>query len=134
MNKKLQLFLLAMLIMTAGIICMAETAAEKKEIKLPALMDFGAKKCIPCKEMAPILEKLEKEYKGIFTVKFIDVWMTENAEEAKKFKIETIPTQIFMDKNGKELWRHIGFISEEDIFKKWKELGYNFEKKADNKK
>ncbi|OGV36581.1 MAG: hypothetical protein A2020_10280 [Lentisphaerae bacterium GWF2_45_14] len=107
------------------------------ETKLPMLLDLGAKKCIPCKMMAPILEELEKEYEGIFTVKFIDVWQKENAAEAGKYKIESIPTQIFFDENGKELWRHTGFISKADILKKWKALGCDFEwmkKKSEEKK
>jgi len=92
------------------------------------LIDLGAKKCIPCKMMAPILDELTKEYEGMFMVKFIDVWQKENASEAEKYKIESIPTQIFFDENGKELWRHTGFISKADILKKWKELGCDFEK------
>jgi thioredoxin 1 len=114
----------------------AAKAEKKVEAKLPQLLDLGAKKCIPCKKMAPILDGLEKEYKGILIVKFIDVWVKENAAEAKKYEISSIPTQIFFDKEGKELWRHVGFISKEDILKKWKELGYNLEelKKKSEKK
>lgn len=107
----------------------------KEEAKIPMLVDLGAKKCIPCKMMAPILDELGKEYTSVFKVKFIDVWEKEGAAEAEKYKIDTIPTQIFFDEKGKELWRHTGFISKEDILKKWKELGYDFEKvkKADKK-
>ncbi|MDD5597973.1 MAG: thioredoxin family protein [Victivallaceae bacterium] len=107
----------------------AKTEAEAKkkiEAKLPLLLDFGAKQCIPCKKLAPILDELEKEYKGILTVKFIDVWVKENAAEAKKYEISSIPTQIFFDAEGRELWRHEGYISMEDILAKWKELGYDF--------
>jgi thioredoxin 1 len=89
--------------------------------KLPRLLDLGAGKCIPCKMMAPILEELKKEYAGRFVVEFIDVW--ENEDAAKKHGIETIPTQIFFDASGKELFRHIGFFGKEDILNKWKELG-----------
>lgn len=109
--------------------CCDTTLSEvKEEVKIPMLIDLGAKKCIPCKMMAPILDELTKEYEGMFTVKFIDVWEKENVAEAEKYKIESIPTQIFFDENGKELWRHAGFISKEDILKKWKELGCDFEK------
>jgi thioredoxin 1 len=142
--------LLLVIAMAAGMICLAQQsprsyssaagnillAAESTnkapdgtaKIKLPKLLDLGSKKCIPCKMMAPVLEKLEKEYAGIMDVEFIDVWIKENADKAKKFEIESIPTQIFFDAGGKELARHAGYISEEDILKKWKELGYDFEK------
>jgi thioredoxin 1 len=97
---------------------MTETTA-----KLPRLLDLGATKCIPCKMMAPILEGLKKEYKGRLEVVFIDVW--ENPDEAKKTGIKIIPTQIFYDASGKELFRHEGFFSKEDILGKWKEFGVN---------
>jgi thioredoxin 1 len=73
--------------------------------------------------MAPILEALTVEYKGVFDVEFIDVWQAENREKAKAHGIQMIPTQIFFDAAGKELWRHEGYFSKEDILKKWKELG-----------
>lgn len=91
---------------------------------LPRLLDLGAGKCIPCKMMAPILESLKTEYAGKFEVLFIDVW--ENQKEAQKYNIRMIPTQIFFDPSGKELFRHEGFFSKEDILAKWKELGFDF--------
>ena len=94
--------------------------------KLPKLLDLGAHKCIPCKKMAPILVELTKEYKGVFDVEFVDVWQPENKKRALEQKIESIPTQIFFDASGRELWRHVGFLSKEDILKKWKELGFSF--------
>lgn len=94
---------------------------------LPKLLDLGAHKCIPCKMMAPILEELTKEYKGRFDVEFIDVWMPENQAKAEAHGIRSIPTQIFFDATGKELWRHEGFISKEDILNKWKALGYDMQ-------
>lgn len=89
--------------------------------KLPKLLDLGAGVCIPCKMMEPILEELKNEYKGKLIVEFIDI--SENEDANEKYKIRLIPTQIFYDKNGKELFRHEGFFSKEDILKKWKELG-----------
>jgi len=87
----------------------------------PRMIDLGAKKCIPCKMMAPILEDLMKNYTDHFETVFIDVW--ENTAAGKHYGIKTIPTQIFFDAHGKELFRHEGFISKEDILKKWAELG-----------
>ncbi len=94
-------------------------APEKKG--LPKLLDLGAGKCIPCKMMAPILEELKKEYAGKLEVEFIDVW--KNPDAGKQYEIEVIPTQIFYDATGKELFRHIGFFAKDDILAKWKELG-----------
>jgi thioredoxin 1 len=89
--------------------------------KLPKLVDLGASKCIPCKKMAPILEELREEYRGRMDVVFIDVW--KNPKEGQTYGIQSIPTQIFYDADGKELFRHEGFIPKEDILAKWRELG-----------
>lgn len=88
---------------------------------LPRLIDIGAKKCIPCKMMAPILEELQRDYSDSVSVEFIDVW--ENPSAAQPYRIRTIPTQIFYDAAGQELGRHMGFISKEDILKTFKEFG-----------
>ena len=98
----------------------------RETVALPRLVDLGADKCIPCKMMAPMLEEMKKEYAGTFNVEFIDVW--KNPEEAKKYGIKIIPTQIFFDASGKELFRHEGFFSKEDILNKWEKLGINLEK------
>ena len=100
-----------------------ERATPKKA--LPHLLGLGADKCIPCKLMVPILEELKKEYEGRFDVVFIDVWI--NPEPARQHKIRLIPTQIFFDASGKELFRHEGFFSKKDILAKWKELGIDVE-------
>lgn len=89
--------------------------------KLPRLLDLGAGKCVPCKMMAPILEELKKENKGRLDVVFIDVW--EDSAPAEKYDVSTIPTQIFFDTEGREVFRHEGFFSKEEILAKWKEFG-----------
>ncbi len=98
----------------------------QQAVALPRLVDLGAGKCIPCKMMAPILEQLKTEYYGKLKVEFIDVW--ENPNSAKEYGIQVIPTQIFFDVNGKEMFRHEGFFSKEDILLKWKQLGVKLEK------
>ena len=88
---------------------------------LPRLVDLGSDQCIPCKEMAPILEELKSEYAGKFRVEFLDV--RKEPVLGTAYNIQLIPTQIFFDASGKELFRHEGFYSKEDILAKWKELG-----------
>jgi thioredoxin 1 len=101
---------------------------ERGETPLPRLIDLGADKCIPCKMMAPILEELKREYDGVFEVEIIDVW--KNPKEVKRFGLKGIPTQIFFDAAGQELYRHMGFLSRVDILRKWKELGVPIDKEA----
>jgi thioredoxin 1 len=91
---------------------------------LPKLLDLGADKCIPCKKMAPILATLREEFAGQFDVVFIDVW--KNRDMSAAYKLRMIPTQIFFDAAGHELFRHEGFYSRQDILGKWAALGYEF--------
>ena len=88
---------------------------------LPRLLELGSKTCVPCKMMEPVLDELRTAYGGQLKVDFVDV--KENIEAGEKYKIRMIPTQIFYNADGKELFRHEGFFPREDILAKWKELG-----------
>ena len=97
---------------------------SKQKAGLPRLIDLGAGRCIPCKMMAPILEDLKKDYAGQFEVEFLDVWV--NPAPGRQYGIRLIPTQIFLDPSGKELFRHEGLYARQDILGKWGELGFAF--------
>jgi thioredoxin 1 len=88
---------------------------------LPKMIDLGADKCIPCKKMAPILAELKSDYAGRAAIEFIDVW--KNPEAGEPYGVRVIPTQIFFDRGGKEVWRHEGFLAKAEIIAKLKELG-----------
>lgn len=99
-------------------------AGEPTEIpvkNMVTMVDLGAHKCIPCKMMAPILTKLTKEYEGKAAIIFIDVW--EDKTQAIKFGIKSIPTQIFYDKEGNEVFRHQGFMAEKAIIDQLEKMG-----------
>jgi thioredoxin 1 len=81
----------------------------------PSVLDLGARTCIPCKKMAPILEELAVSYRGKANVLFIDV--REDQGAARRFAIQMIPTQIFFDAKGQEVSRHMGFMDREDLVK-----------------
>ncbi len=109
----------------------AITEAPVAKTPLPKLLDLGAGKCIPCKIMAPILDEMTETFSGQLDVEFIDVW--EDQTVGAKYGIRMIPTQIFFDAEGKELFRHEGFYAREDIIAKWQELGVELtEPTADN--
>ena len=116
-----RIFCLSLLLLFAPAAALFAAAAEVPVKGMVTLADLGAKKCIPCKMMAPILEKLEKVYATRAAVVFFDVW--EDPAPAKRFGIRTIPTQIFFDKEGKEVYRHEGFLSEEEIVSRFKDMG-----------
>jgi thioredoxin 1 len=87
----------------------------------PVVADFGRGTCIPCKMMQPILEKLQKDFAGKAEILILDVG--EYASLSRKHRVMMIPTQIFFDENGKEVYRHQGFMSEEDILAQLKKMG-----------
>lgn len=106
----------------------ATTASAIPASAVPRMVDLGSVSCIPCKMMAPILKELETECAGRMTIEFIDVW--QNPQAGRDYGINLIPTQIFYDAAGKELFRHEGFYSKEDILSKWKELGVDLSNPA----
>ena len=87
----------------------------------PSVVDFGARSCIPCKKMAPILEELSRELSGKANVLFNDVWKDNTL--AGKYRIQMIPTQVFFDAKGKEVSRHMGFLDKEGLLKQLKAAG-----------
>jgi thioredoxin 1 len=85
------------------------------------MIDLGATECVPCKLMAPIMAKMEKQYEGKAAIVFIDVW--KHKEQARRFGIRAIPTQIFFNENGEEVFRNVGFMSEAAIINQLKKMG-----------
>lgn len=110
---------LTLLFLLSALAAAGETlAANEAALDIPVkdtvtMVDVGAKSCIPCKLMAPILEELKVEYSGRAAVIFIDVW--EDRSQGPRFGIQSIPTQIFYDRHGKEVYRHVGFMDKEKI-------------------
>lgn len=87
----------------------------------PSLVDFGSTGCRPCDMLAPILETLKQKYAGQANVLFIHVG--EERILAARYGIQTIPMQFFFDKDGKEVFRHVGFWPQAEIEKKLAEMG-----------
>lgn len=80
-------------------------------------IELGSVNCIPCKMMQPIMKAIEAKYGSQVKVVFYDVWTREQQRYAEVYKIKLIPTQIFLDENGKEFHRHEGFYPESEIDK-----------------
>ncbi|MBN1818102.1 MAG: thioredoxin family protein [Sedimentisphaerales bacterium] len=88
---------------------------------MPVLLQLGAYYCGPCRQMAPHLEEISIEYKDQLGVKFMDI--ERDRQSARTYGIELIPTQIFLDAQGNEVFRHVGYYSKEQIVSKLRELG-----------
>lgn len=94
---------------------------SQQATKLPLLVDLGKGTCIPCKKMKPILDELKSEYEGRAIVKVIDLRYESKA--AKEYGIRLIPTQIFYDAEGNEVYRHEGFMDKQSIKAKFAKMG-----------
>lgn len=124
MKRKSTLLLWTVLIFIALATVVSGEPAKTVPVKgIVTMVDLGATRCIPCKMMAPILQKLEKRYTGKASIVFLDVWV--DPKPARRFGIRTIPTQIFFNKKGEEVYRHEGFMSEEAIVAVLQKLGVN---------
>ncbi len=99
-------------------------ADESTSSGLPVLLQLGSHGCPPCRKMTPILDDLRADYGGKFRIRYIDVWA--NTEAGNKYGVKKIPTQIFYDKEGRELYRHVGFYSKKEILVRWKKLDIEF--------
>ncbi|MDH5405168.1 MAG: thioredoxin family protein [Candidatus Aminicenantes bacterium] len=86
-------------------------------------IELGADRCIPCRMMQPIMKEIAEEFAGQVQVVFYDVW--KDPKPARKYSIRLIPTQVFIDQEGKEFFRHVGFFPKEEILKILKQKGVN---------
>ncbi len=92
----------------------------KKEGKI-VMLELGSVGCNPCEQMKPVMEMLRTTYKDRLEVIFVDV--RRDNETGRRFRAHMIPTQVFLDKDGKEFHRHIGFYPFEEIAPVLKQAG-----------
>jgi thioredoxin 1 len=97
--------------------------SEQKVQAKVTFIELGSVNCIPCKQMQPVMKSIEEKYKGQVKVVFHDVW--KDKKPAQEYGIKLIPTQVFLDENGKEFFRHEGFYPEEEIDKLLQSKGIN---------
>jgi thioredoxin 1 len=90
-----------------------ESLAQAKKEGKAVMLELGSVGCIPCEQMRPVMAKLSSTYKGKLEVIFVDVRV--DRATARRFGVYGIPTQVFLDKNGKEFHRHVGFYAYEQI-------------------
>ncbi|MBX2989836.1 MAG: thioredoxin family protein [Bacteroidetes bacterium] len=90
---------------------------DKPQTPLVTFVELGSVKCIPCRQMQPVMKAIEEKYGEQIRVVFYDVLKDDQVQYADKYRIRVIPTQVFLDKDGKEFFRHEGFYPEAEIDK-----------------
>jgi thioredoxin 1 len=113
MKKIFSSFVLMMLIMSTTMLSQNNESSKP----LITFVELGSVNCIPCKQMQPVMKSIEKKYGSQIKVVFHDVWKEDQKHFAEDFGIKLIPTQVFLDANGKEFFRHEGFYAEKEIDK-----------------
>ena len=93
------------------------SASSQSSSYLVTFIELGSVRCIPCRMMQPIMAEIEKEYAGKVKVVFYDVWTEAGQPYAEFYRIRVIPTQIFLDKDGREYFRHEGYFPKEELVK-----------------
>lgn len=97
-----------------------ETGKNKFKV---TFIELGSVRCIPCQRMQPVMKSVEEKYGTQVKVVFYDVWTEAGAPYAQKYGIQAIPTQVFLDENGKEYFRHVGYFPEEELVKVLQQKG-----------
>ncbi|NQV50853.1 MAG: thioredoxin family protein [Candidatus Marinimicrobia bacterium] len=90
-------------------------AVSNQEQSAITFIELGSVKCIPCKQMQPIMASIEKKYGSQINVLFYDVWEPDQKHFAAQYGVRLIPTQVFLDSQGLELMRHEGYFPEAEI-------------------
>lgn len=95
-----------------GVVNTNEQNIKKAKI---TFVELGSVNCIPCRQMQPVMKSIEEKFGDQVEVVFHDVW--KDKAPAQRYGIQLIPTQVFLDENGKEFFRHEGFYAEDEIIK-----------------
>jgi thioredoxin 1 len=110
------------LLFTFGILAMVQPQSGWTASKRPTLLEFGAGHCVSCKDMAKIIEELKTTLSD--KVEFRMIYADKEKPLFQQYKIMLIPTQVFLDAEGKEVARNVGALSKEQLLAKLKELKF----------
>jgi thioredoxin 1 len=132
MNRKKYIYIIIFLVLLVVVLgfkkvsnnteaTLNESALTQESVKTDDIkatfVELGSVGCIPCDKMQPIMKEIAEEYKGQVKVIFYDVRTVFGEPYKKKFNIRAIPTQVFLDKDGKEYFRHLGFFAKNELVK-----------------
>ena len=117
-------FVLVLLINILSISSAQVPSKENNSVKYKVtFIELGSVRCIPCQKMQIVMKSIEKKYGNQVRIVFHDVWTPEGKPFGRQYGIEAIPTQVFLDENGKEFSRHVGFFPEDELIKVLKSKG-----------
>ncbi len=109
--------ILTLLLISCLLLGAQKTTTKSKAKPLVTFVELGSVNCVPCKMMKPVMKEVEDTYGDKVEVIFYDVWQPKHKAMGDKYKIRVIPTQVFLDKDGREFHRHEGFYPTAEIVK-----------------
>jgi thioredoxin 1 len=122
MKNKLIILVVLLLFITINNYSQTKQKTTKQK-SLVTFIELGSMRCIPCQKMQVVMKSVEEKFGSQLNTIFYDVWTKDGKPYAETYKINLIPTQIFLDKNGKEYFRHEGYFPEQDLIKILKKQG-----------
>jgi len=115
MKSKIALVMTCVALIAVQLHGQTKTSGDTSQKPSITFVELGSVKCVPCRQMQPVMKAIEEKYARQIKVVFYDVWKEDQRRYAEEYKIRVIPTQVFLDQNGRELMRHEGFFPEKDI-------------------
>ncbi len=106
-----------------AVLAWAGSSALAPSKPVVTFIELGSLNCAPCRAMQPVIDSIRKKYADQINILFYDVWTKEGEPYGRQYRIRVIPTQIFLDKDGKEYYRHEGYFPEEEVKKILKKGG-----------
>ena len=110
-------YLLKLVLIVVFITFTISSCAQQKESPKVTFIELGSVRCIPCQKMQKVIKQVEEKYPNKVKTIFYDVWTKNGKPYAEKYHINLIPTQVFLDENGKEYFRHEGYFPMEELEK-----------------
>lgn len=109
---------LVALFLTTPLVVFSASAPDSK----PAIYEFARKLCPICQKNAMVLKEVEARYRGQIILRFLYI----DTEEPvfREYRVTFVPTQVFLDASGREVFRHEGPLSQKELIAKLKELNF----------
>ncbi len=89
--------------------------SDHRSVPKVTFVEIGSVNCVPCRMMQPVIRSVEEQFGSQIRVVFHDVWTPEGRVNARKYGARVIPTQVFLDSEGREYFRHEGFFPKEEV-------------------
>ncbi|MEJ2671958.1 MAG: thioredoxin family protein [Deltaproteobacteria bacterium] len=89
---------------------------------LPVLLEFGRKGCNICQRSESIVQAVKDQYPGRFEVRRF--YINQEQSWFYRYKVAIVPSQVFLDAEGREVYRHAGVFKIDDLIRKLRELKF----------